>query len=317
LQPIVPNSATKSNAVQVLLGVFNGSAFLHEQLASIYSQHNIGVSLTCSDDGSTDNSRDIIARWAENHPTTISQKSGPRQGFSRNYMQMISDLPVDAGYVALADQDDIWMDWKLNAATAALSLVPSQTPALYCSQRMLWWPKTNTKLLDRPVNRPPSFQNALIENIASGNTIVLNPAAARIARAAARVCGPVFAHDWWLYLLISGAGGRIIYDDNASLLYRQHGGNAVGGGHGLRSQIKRKLCAARGEWHDRLSMNMDALQKMSDFLTPESIECFRAFDRARRAWAPKRIYTLNRVGVYRQTRGATISFWGAAAVGRI
>ena len=46
-------------------------------------------------------------------------------------------------------------------------------------------------------------------------------------------------HDWWLNLLVTGAGGDILYDTQPGLLYRQHAGNALGLNHGLRPFLRR------------------------------------------------------------------------------
>ena len=51
----------------------------------------------------------------------------------------------------------------------------------------------------------PGFGNALVQSIAGGNTMLFNPAAKALLEAARPAA--VVAHDWWIYLLVSGAGG--------------------------------------------------------------------------------------------------------------
>ena len=58
--------------------------------------------------------------------------------------------------------------------------------------------------------RPPGFRNALIQNIAGGHTMVMNRAAREILIDSG--VRDAFLHDWWTYMIVSGAGGRVFYD---------------------------------------------------------------------------------------------------------
>ena len=210
-----------SASVTILMGVHNGAAYLPDQLQSIAAQTHTNWLLKCSDDGSTDDSRDILALFGDKHDGKVCTSTGPQDGFSANFMSLIRLLPEKTGHISFADQDDIWQTDKLVRGMDALAQ-SGEVPTLYCGKSWYWYPKTGRKHPSKSINRPPSFRNALIENVASGNTILLNPAAARLARNGAQRTGTVFAHDWWLYLLITGAGGKVIFDTgDPSLLYRQ------------------------------------------------------------------------------------------------
>ena len=32
----------------------------------------------------------------------------------------------------------------------------------------------------------------------------------------------IVSHDWWAYMVVSGCGGKVIYDPNSYIRYRQH-----------------------------------------------------------------------------------------------
>ena len=222
----------QDDPITLLMGVYNGADMLAAQLQSFADQSDANWRLICSDDGSTDGSGEVIARFAAGVPQEVQQVDGPRQGFSANFMSMIAALEPESGPVGFADQDDVWLPEKLARARAALGNVDPARPALYCARRYLWQEGSDQRTPTPVAARAPSFRNALIENIAPGNTVVLNAAAARLARQAAQRTGPVFAHDWWLYLLIAGVGGEVIFDaGEPCLLYRQHEDNLIGGGH--------------------------------------------------------------------------------------
>jgi hypothetical protein len=96
---------------------------------------------------------------------------------------------------------------------------------MYCSRLML----TDDALMpigySEPAPRGPSFANSLVQNIATGCTIVLNrPACEALLR---DIPHTAFMHDWWIYQVIAGFG-TVLYDDQSFILYRQHGANAVG-----------------------------------------------------------------------------------------
>ncbi len=313
----IPDSNLTDQKVTLLMGVRNGAAHLPEQLKSIAAQSHKNWEMLCSDDGSDDDSRDIIQRFADSTPNQVRVLNGPKRGFSANFIQMIARLPAGVGYVGFADQDDIWEPDKIARAVAHLG-GQTQEPALYSVRCWYWYPNMDRRVASHLPTRPSSFRNALIENIATGNTIMLNPAAARLARSAAQRSPAVFAHDWWLYLLITGAGGKVCFDSGApGLLYRQHEGNAIGGGQTATAQVQRKMKVLQGAFADRIKSNLHALDAVRDLLTPENQQTLDAFAQARTATILPRLNALRRIGPYRQTTMGNLGFWGAACLGRI
>ena len=306
-----------SRRVVILMGVFNGAAHLDAQLQSIAAQTHGNWHLLCADDGSTDNSLTILSTFAQRHPGKVTLCSGPSQGFAANYMGLLAQLPPRCGPVCLADQDDIWLPDKLTRALQMLGK-DDDKPTLYCGRQIYWYPATGEKIPAPVLSRPCAFRNALVQNVAAGNTIMLNGAASRMARNAARRCGSVYAHDWWLYLLISGAGGSVVFDNGPpQILYRQHRGNAIGAGRGLRRSMRRKWGVLRGEYAARMDQNITALLAIGDLLTPEARQDLLAFSSARRLRGLRRMVRVLRIRLYRQTRMQTFAFWGAAGLGRV
>lgn len=303
--------------VNILMGVHNGAAHLPTQLQSIADQTHQNWHLWCSDDGSTDGSAGVVTDFAASLPGRITLVAGPRRGFSENYMSLIRNLPTNPGFVAFSDQDDEWLPQKLSKALSDLR-AHGDHPALYCGRHLIWYPDTGQEIRSASPTRPCSLRNALIENVASGNTVVLNPAAASLAQTAAQRVGPVFAHDWWLYLMICAVDGRICFDNGPPLIrYRQHTTNQIGAGRGIRHQCARKLGVLRGEFSNRITGNLAALQAMHDLLTPQANALIHDFTQARQARGVSRLAALGRVAPYRQNRAHTLGFWGAASLGRV
>lgn len=298
--------------VEIVMGVCDGAAHLPAQLESLSAQTHTDWSLLASDDSKGAQSAELIEAFAGRVPQKVQLVRGPQQGFAANYLHLLRK--ARPGHVALADQDDVWLPQKLSRA---LGLLPDDRPALYCARSFYWDGRARRRPSPRNL-RPPGFRNALIENVAPGNTIVLNPAAADLARAAAGRITTVFAHDWLLYLLISGAGGAVIVDNGPPvLLYRQHEANQIGSGQGALAQIRRKSAVLAGAFKTRLTSNIDALQACRDFLTEENKSILDRFDAMRAQNLPGRMAALKGLGLYRQGALASVGFWGAALIGRV
>jgi hypothetical protein len=93
----------------------------------------------------------------------------------------------------------------------------------------------------------PSFGNALVENICTGCTAVINRALADMLRTE----HPAFTtmHDRWFYLVAS-CFGEVIYDTEPFIYYRQHGSNTVGMKQNHRQEFADRLRKYRRKRHD-------------------------------------------------------------------
>lgn len=310
--------------IAIALASYDGAAHLAAQLASIAAQSHANWSLLVSDDGSRDGSRDIAARFAAAHPDhDITLIDGPGAGSTRNFMAMVERLTGKDGqrpdYLAFCDQDDVWLPDKLTRALARLArLAPlaGGGPALYGARTRLVDAALNDTGLSPLFSRPPGFANALVQSLAGGNTMLLNAEAADLIRRAGTGM-QVVTHDWWAYQLVSGAGGRVIYDPEPALLYRQHADNQIGSNMGWAARVVRARAVWAGRFSDWNRTNLAALERAAPLLTPESRELARAFGRLRDLRGRAAIRAIRAAGLYRQTRGGDLSLRAAAMLGKI
>ena len=296
-------------AVAVLLCTYNGAEFLEEQLESIRRQEADGVRVYASDDHSTDATPAILAafreRWGEDR---LVVHTGPGRGHVANFFSLIC-APIEADYFAYADQDDVWDADKLSRALRALASVDPEVPAIYCTRTRLMNQGGSPLGLSPLFKKPPEFSNALIHNIGGGNTMVLNRSAMQLLRTVGHV--DVVSHDWWTYILITGAGGRVIYDAEPSLCYRQHPRNLVGSSMSWRERFSRFFLALRGRnraWNTR---NTRALQQARNWLTAENRKVLDEFCHARDATLVPRVLGIRRSGVYAQSGWGSLSLMAA------
>lgn len=304
--------------VTILMGLFDGARFLRAQLDSIAAQAGVAWRLLASDDGSTDATRAILARFAADHPERrIGLIEGPGRGPAPNFLRLIRAAEPDSALAALSDQDDVWLPGKLARAVAALAAVPDDLPAIHCGRTILCDARLRPIGLSPLFRLPPSFRNALVQNIAGGNTMVMNRAALRLAQAAAVEAGEVVMHDWWLYQIVTGAGGLVLYDPEPMVLYRQHGSNVIGANASVAARLRRARMVAGGLLRRWNETNVAALTASAHRLTPENRALLAAFAEAKRAPLRARLAGLARLGLYRQTRGGRLGYWAAAAAGLI
>ncbi len=210
--------------VQILLSTYNGSQYVEEQINSILNQDYPEISLLIRDDGSKDDTLQIIKRLAA-EDCRISYYQGDNLGVYKSFFDLMIKADLSADYYALSDQDDLWKSDKIRKAVEMLG-DNKEIPILYCSNTSLV--DEDLKPLENKIKRPrirPSFGNALVENISAGCTCVFNKKLLEIV--VEHLPDFTIMHDWWLYLTAS-AFGKTIYDENAYILYRQHSNNVVG-----------------------------------------------------------------------------------------
>lgn len=204
------------------------------------------------DDGSTDNTISIIEQYKLEYPEKFRVIYGENVGVIQSFFLLLSHSDENADYFCFCDQDDVWFSDKIERAYKYLHKEDSQEPIMYF---------TSTKLTDgklKPLRnwpsrprKPPSFYNALIQNIAAGITITINKEARDLLIKKQVKTDQILMHDWWTYLCVS-AFGKVYYDDTPSVFYRQHGNNVVGGENTFIEKARKKWSSFKKHRGDHL-----------------------------------------------------------------
>lgn len=217
----------------VLLSTYNGEKYIEEQLDSLLKQEGVGLHILIRDDGSKDSTVNIISNIKEHTSIPIMLLEEKNSGAKASFFELLriaSEKYSEFEYFAFCDQDDVWKPNKLRRAVTIMSQEASTSPLMYCSATQMVdaklsplkvWPSTPRKKL--------SMYNALVENVAVGCTTVLNKKALDlISSSLPSNADQVIMHDWWAYLCIS-TFGKVIFDQDPFILYRQHSSNVLGG----------------------------------------------------------------------------------------
>jgi glycosyltransferase involved in cell wall biosynthesis len=304
-------------SVAILLCTFNGARFLPLQLASYEAQDFTGWRLFVSDDGSEDGTLALLEAFQKKHGAgKVHICHGPRKGFAANFLSLICNPKIAADYYALSDQDDVWEDYKLSRARQFLGQTPAKAPVVYCSRTRLIDEQGGDIGLSTFYRRAPHFRNALVQSLASGNTMVFNEEMRRLLMRA----GPdvkIPAHDWWIYLTISAVEGKILYDSIPTVSYRMHGRNVIGSNESAAAKLIRARMLFQDRFKNWAELNVAALGRIEDLMTEENKITFDTFRQLRKKSLVPRVYGLLRSGIYRQSTLGDLGLLAAALAGKI
>jgi glycosyltransferase involved in cell wall biosynthesis len=302
--------------VAILLASYQGAAHIGIQLDSIAAQRHRNWSLIVSDDGSTDETLDLVRDFAHRMPGQITLIQGPRLGATQNFLSLVQHAP-DNTMIAFCDQDDQWLPEKLERAIDFLAVQTG--PAHYAARTIITDGQLRPLTKSRHFLRPLCFRNALVQAIMAGNTSVFNGAAVGLLKQAAEFArqAGVVSHDWWAYQVTSGVGAALWHDPRPSLLYRQHDRSEVGRNDTLPALAARMRKLVAGDFGVWMAANQDALRPVRELLSEPNRRIFEDVDRMLTSAGPPALMAMRRAGLFRQTRPATAMLSATVAAGRL
>lgn len=224
--------------IAVLLAAYNGERWIEEQLASILQQRNVNVTIFISVDLSKDNTLSMCQRLASNEQRIKLLEYGERfGGAASNFYRLIKDVDFSSfDYIAFADQDDLWLDNKLEMACRYL-----ESCDVYSSNVTAFWPNGRTYLIDKA--QPQVKYDFLFEAAGPGCTYVIDRQVATCFKAFLNEnwssVKEVELHDWLFYAYARVHRYKWVIDSRPSMLYRQHENNQVGANNTFPAALKR------------------------------------------------------------------------------
>lgn len=237
--------------ILILLATYNGEPWLREQVESILAQEGVEVCIDIGDDVSKDGTRALIeSAWGQDPRVRLHAWPRGSGSAGANFRRLYRQVDLEGfDFVALADQDDIWLPGKLAAAVEALERTGAQG---YSCAVQAFWPDGRERVLDQqPQMRAADF---LFEGAGQGCTFVVRAALfARVRQFCidqAEATEALHYHDWLIYLLARAWGLAWHFDARAWMRYRQHGGNEIGS-RGSLSAVQRRLAMIRDGWFAR------------------------------------------------------------------
>ena len=219
--------------ITILLAAYNGASYLAEQVESILAQGYPDWQLVIQDDCSTDQTAEIAKRYCEREPERVRfvQRATPSGSAKANFSSMLSYAQTE--YAMTCDQDDVWLPDKLQKTMEEMHRLEQEygkeTPLLVHTDLAVVNGRLETVApslfhLQKLNAERDRLNNLLVQNIVTGCTMCINRP---LLERAGTVPEEALMHDWW-FALIGAAFGKIGFVRQSTVLYRQHGGNAVG-----------------------------------------------------------------------------------------
>lgn len=199
-------------SVAILLSTHNGSPDVGKHIQSILRQDYKRFRIYWRDDASSDDTVAILHSLGVIGPLAIRAASRTR-GYARLLHMAMED---GFHFFSLAEQDTIWLPDKLSRAVDAVG--DHSGPVLYTARRQFVNRHLKRQGATSIIRQPIGFPAALAENIVDAPTIVMNHEAAVLVQ---RTWREQRYHDWWCYIIVAAAGGRIIADSTEVLLSRE------------------------------------------------------------------------------------------------
>tara|TARA_B100001093_G_C26745565_1_gene978671 strand:+ start:155 stop:1096 length:942 start_codon:yes stop_codon:yes gene_type:complete len=293
--------------VAIIIAFYDGNKYIEEQLKSIFAQTHKNIKIFIFDDNSKNSLKKFLVNFNKKNSFISIIKREENVGYAKNFLYGIRDIHEDFDYYAFCDQDDIWEKDKIEIGLKSCQIKKTNNPKLYFS-RTAYYNSDCTRQIgeSKKHKKAPIFKNALVQNIAGGNTILINKKGRDI------LCNSLIseeytAHDWWSYQVISGVNGEIILSNEKTVKYRQHKENIVGLNNSFKGKINRLKYFFSGEYKNWCNINIKNLYLNKDLISTNNLETLNYFSKAIKSTnIIEKIKYFKKSGVYRQSTSENI-----------
>ena len=239
----------------ILLAACNGEAWIEDQLVSILNQSHISLDIFICIDWSKDSTFLIVKKlknkYKNIHLLSYRNKFGSA---AKNFFNLIKRVNLKKyNFIALSDQDDIWLPDKLYRAYQILNANEADA---YSGNVIAFWPNNKERVVKK--NQSQKKWDHLFEAAGPGCTYVINKKLMfhfqSYLKQNAKNTQFIESHDWFLYAFARSNNYNWAIDSYAGILYRQHDKNVIGVNSGFKAARLRLLKILSGFWVDQVRM---------------------------------------------------------------
>ncbi|HEM6071569.1 MULTISPECIES: glycosyltransferase family 2 protein [Streptococcus] len=213
--------------VNILMSTYNGQQFLAEQIRSIQEQSYTDWTLFIRDDGSSDNTKEILKDFEhqDSRIHIIDSDKSDNLGVIKSFHKLVNHDRAD--YYFFSDQDDVWLPNKLELSLKEAQNYPADLPLMvYMDLKVVNQDleiMTESMVKSQSHHANTELVQELTENTVTGGVAMINHTLAEMWQETE----DILMHDWFLALLAS-AFGNLVFIDQPGELYRQHSDNVLG-----------------------------------------------------------------------------------------
>lgn len=209
--------------ISVCIATYNGEKYIKKQLLSILCQLSKEDEVIISDDGSTDNTIQVIEQLNDSRIKILQHKKNRYKGYSSSHKYSSSNFEnaikeVKGEYIFLSDQDDIWELYKVEKMLEALS-----EKNIYLAMSNYSLIDTEDVIIRRKIFEKNPISNSNLINLIKtpfhGCCITFKK---DILKNVLPFPSNLVLHDNWIGFL---AKGHIKYIEDPLVLYRRHDNN--------------------------------------------------------------------------------------------
>jgi rhamnosyltransferase len=232
--------------IAILMATYNGENFLRTQIDSLLAQSYSNWTLYIHDDGSTDQTLDILHNYTSQHPNIIVLEYPPLKSATKNFLSLLDR--VEADYYLFCDQDDYWLPNKIEKELIRMQDIESthpNKPIIVFSDLSVT--DESLRITDKSMWEVSGIRPELLTNFdlggafefVTGCTMLFNQEAKNSLNVSAQ---KATVHDLWLSLCVLRAGGIISAIAVPLVLYRQHTKNTLGASKWASKTMAYKVC---------------------------------------------------------------------------
>lgn len=204
--------------VDILMATYNGEKYVAQQIRSLQNQTYEDWNLWVHDDGSSDYTVGIVRRMAEtDHRIRLVEDGVRLHSPAWNFMHLLAFSKAE--YTMFCDQDDIWLENKLEVLMEAMSFRNQELPQAVYGNGYIYKVDTGEISGKALLSTPTRLGDALFANGGvQGCAILMN----RSLREICMDTPPVLCMHDHLVTLAALTFGNLTYVDCPLMLYRRH-----------------------------------------------------------------------------------------------
>lgn len=216
--------------VLIMLSTYNGQKYIREQLDSLYAQKDVNFHLLVRDDGSKDDTINILKEYQQEYGKMIihaDENIGVAKSFHKLMAYAYEEFP-DYDFYAFSDQDDVWLENKLSVAVNQLT---DKNGEIYYCNAFVTDANLN-KVSELGCEHNLSFQYSMFRQPALGCTQVMTNSFFKLCTSTfnkyLKENPPyIYLHDAWTMWISQMVGANVVVNDDCYIMYRQHSNNVT------------------------------------------------------------------------------------------